>query len=213
MRAVFTSLALALTTGWGLAPAVFAQTPPAKAAPAAPADAACPPILNRSFSATADVVIPGDGAEGMVFTQGGNTGGYGLYLRDGIDEGALVRVDDARFDPMWEACAAYDLPVFIHTSDPEAFFQPVDRYNERYEASKPFRRMFVYLTLWWELGVCVYIGAVSAIIWTLEFHYAFGLSLGILFAYIAIWAATTYLYVMWEMKRQDKAYEEGKTDA
>lgn len=57
----------------------------------------------------------------------------GLYLRDGIDAGALVRVDDPRFDPMWEACAAHDLPVFIHTSDPEAFFHPVDRHNERYD--------------------------------------------------------------------------------
>ena len=57
----------------------------------------------------------------------------GLYLREGIDAGALVRVDDPRFDPMWEACAAHDLPVFIHTSDPEAFFEPVDGENERYD--------------------------------------------------------------------------------
>jgi len=57
----------------------------------------------------------------------------GLYLRDRIDEGSLVQVDDPRFDPMWEACAAHDLPVFIHTSDPEAFFEPVDRFNERYD--------------------------------------------------------------------------------
>lgn len=57
----------------------------------------------------------------------------GLYLREHIDAGALVRVDDPRFDPMWEACAAHDLPVFIHTSDPEAFFEPVDGRNERYD--------------------------------------------------------------------------------
>ncbi|KAF2486633.1 hypothetical protein BDY17DRAFT_242938, partial [Neohortaea acidophila] len=62
------------------------------------------------------------------------------------------------------------------------------RFNERYEASAQFRRMFVHLTLWWELGVCVYIGCVSAVIWTLDFHYAFGLSLGVLFTYIAVWA-------------------------
>lgn len=57
----------------------------------------------------------------------------GLYLREGIDEGALVGVDDARFDPMWETCAALDMPVFIHTADPLAFFRPTDRHNERYE--------------------------------------------------------------------------------
>jgi hypothetical protein len=86
------------------------------------------------------------------------------------------------------------------------------RYNERYESSKAFRRMFLYLTLWWELGICVYIGSVSAVIFTLDFHYAFGLSLGVLFAYIASWAAGTYAFVIWEMKRQDRMYEDGKSN-
>jgi Amidohydrolase len=57
----------------------------------------------------------------------------GLYLRERIDEGPLVAVDDHRFDAMWEACAAYDMPVFLHVSDPEAFFLPTDASNERYE--------------------------------------------------------------------------------
>jgi predicted TIM-barrel fold metal-dependent hydrolase len=57
----------------------------------------------------------------------------GLYLREGVTEGALVKVDDRRFDPMWEACAATSLPVFIHTADPEAFFLPIDRFNERWD--------------------------------------------------------------------------------
>jgi predicted TIM-barrel fold metal-dependent hydrolase len=57
----------------------------------------------------------------------------GLYLREHIDEGPLVGVDDRRFDPMWEACAAHGMPVFLHVSDPEAFFLPTDGANERYE--------------------------------------------------------------------------------
>jgi predicted TIM-barrel fold metal-dependent hydrolase len=57
----------------------------------------------------------------------------GLYLREQITSGPLVKVDDPRFDPMWEACAATGLPVFIHVADPEAFFLPVDRFNERYD--------------------------------------------------------------------------------
>jgi len=57
----------------------------------------------------------------------------GLYLRERISSGPLVPVDDRRFDPMWEACAAARLPVFIHVADPEAFFLPVDRFNERYD--------------------------------------------------------------------------------
>jgi predicted TIM-barrel fold metal-dependent hydrolase len=57
----------------------------------------------------------------------------GLGLRQNVKTGKLVRVDDPRFDPMWEAAAAFNLPVAIHTSDMEAFFLPVDRFNERYE--------------------------------------------------------------------------------
>ena len=57
----------------------------------------------------------------------------GLYLRDGGPTGRLVRVDDERFDPMWDACARLALPVAIHVGDPEAFFLPIDRFNERYE--------------------------------------------------------------------------------
>ncbi|MGI8961287.1 MAG: amidohydrolase family protein [Bryobacteraceae bacterium] len=57
----------------------------------------------------------------------------GLYLRDNITTGKLVKVDDARFDPMWDACGQLGIPVAIHVSDPIAFFTPTDRFNERYE--------------------------------------------------------------------------------
>ncbi|KAF4634832.1 hypothetical protein G7Y89_g3269 [Cudoniella acicularis] len=81
------------------------------------------------------------------------------------------------------------------------------RYNARYDSSKGFRRMFLFLTLWWILGVCIYLGCLSAVIWTLEFHYAFGSSLGVLFAYILIWAVVSYFFVQFDMERQRKAYE------
>jgi predicted TIM-barrel fold metal-dependent hydrolase len=57
----------------------------------------------------------------------------GLYLREQVTSGRLVKIDDRRFDPMWEAAGALRMPVAIHTSDPEAFFLPTDRFNERYE--------------------------------------------------------------------------------
>ena len=57
----------------------------------------------------------------------------GLYLRENITSGELVKIDDHRFDPMWEACGQLNLPVAIHVSDPVAFFTPTDRFNERYE--------------------------------------------------------------------------------
>ena len=57
----------------------------------------------------------------------------GLYLRDQTTTGDLVKVDDPRFDPMWETCGSLQIPVAIHVSDPLAFFSPTDRFNERYE--------------------------------------------------------------------------------
>ncbi|HEX7338530.1 MAG TPA: amidohydrolase family protein [Rhodanobacteraceae bacterium] len=57
----------------------------------------------------------------------------GLYLKEHIDAGPLIAIDDKRFDTLWEACAAHGLPVFMHVSDPEAFFLPTDETNERYE--------------------------------------------------------------------------------
>jgi predicted TIM-barrel fold metal-dependent hydrolase len=57
----------------------------------------------------------------------------GLYLREHVKTGKLVTIDDRRFDPMWEAAGALKMPVAIHISDPEAFFLPIDRFNERWE--------------------------------------------------------------------------------
>jgi len=57
----------------------------------------------------------------------------GLFLRENVTTGPLVKVDDKRFDPMWEAAGANRMPITIHTSDPEAFFLPIDRFNERWE--------------------------------------------------------------------------------
>jgi predicted TIM-barrel fold metal-dependent hydrolase len=55
----------------------------------------------------------------------------GLFLRNGAGE--LVRIDDPRFDPMWETAGHLGMPVTIHVSDPDAFFLPIDRFNERWE--------------------------------------------------------------------------------
>jgi predicted TIM-barrel fold metal-dependent hydrolase len=70
----------------------------------------------------------GDGARGLKILKT-----LGLYLRENITSGTLVKIDDARFDPMWDACGQLSLPVAIHISDPVAFFTPTDRFNERYE--------------------------------------------------------------------------------
>lgn len=51
-------------------------------------------------------------------------------LRDG--QGRRIRIDDPRLDPLWEACARLKTPVFIHAADPRRFWQPADRFNERW---------------------------------------------------------------------------------
>ena len=42
-----------------------------------------PSVLNTSYTITADVEVPADGGDGMIITQGGRFGGYGLYLVKG----------------------------------------------------------------------------------------------------------------------------------
>ena len=57
-----------------------------------PASAA-PSILEKSYTITAEVEIPEGGAEGMIVTQGGRFGGYGLFLSKGelgIGRGKVV---------------------------------------------------------------------------------------------------------------------------
>jgi len=69
-----------------------------------------------------------DGARGLKILKT-----LGLYLRENVTSGTLVKIDDPRFDPMWDACGQWNMPVAIHISDPVAFFTPTDRFNERYE--------------------------------------------------------------------------------
>ena len=53
----------------------------------------------------------------------------GLHARD--PDGRLVAIDDARLEPVWETARALNVPILIHVADPPAFFQPLDRRNER----------------------------------------------------------------------------------
>jgi len=47
-------------------------------------------------------------------------------------DGSRLRIDDPALDPIWDACARLNLPVFIHTADPQEFFEPIDNHNERW---------------------------------------------------------------------------------
>ena len=58
---------------------------------------ASPPLLNKSWTLTAMVDVP-DRAEGMIVTQGGMTGGYGLYLQGGKPTFVYNYLDVERFN-------------------------------------------------------------------------------------------------------------------
>src|SRR5262249_30921588 len=55
----------------------------------------------------------------------------GLWGRDRA--GRLAPVDAPRLDRMWAECGRLGIPVAIHVSDPDAFFEPMDARNERYD--------------------------------------------------------------------------------
>jgi predicted TIM-barrel fold metal-dependent hydrolase len=55
----------------------------------------------------------------------------GLRLRD--PQGRLIPINDERLDPLWATAAELGVPILIHIADPVAFFQPLDRFNERWE--------------------------------------------------------------------------------
>jgi len=55
----------------------------------------------------------------------------GLTVRD--NSGAILRVDDERLDPLFDKARELKVPIMFHTADPFAFFEPIDRFNERYE--------------------------------------------------------------------------------
>ena len=47
-------------------------------------------------------------------------------------DGTRLAIDDPDLDPIWDAAARLKLPVFIHTADPEQFWEAIDLKNERW---------------------------------------------------------------------------------
>jgi arylsulfatase len=56
-----------------------------------------PPILGRSFSIDADVVIPQGGAEGVLVAAGSKFGGWGFFLRNGVPVALQSMSPQARY--------------------------------------------------------------------------------------------------------------------
>ena len=62
--------------------------------------------------------------------------GLKIFKNFGMDvhykDGRRLQVDDPVLDPVFETCARLKIPVLIHTGEPWAFFQPMDKHNERW---------------------------------------------------------------------------------
>jgi uncharacterized protein len=56
--------------------------------------------------------------------------GFGLSIQKA--DGSLLKIDDPELAPVFEAAGRLKLPVFIHTAEPQEFFQPIDYNNERW---------------------------------------------------------------------------------
>ena len=55
-----------------------------------------------------------------------------LGLRHKKADGSRLAVDDPALDPVWALCGELNIPVIIHTAEPQEFFSPVDYKNERW---------------------------------------------------------------------------------
>ncbi|MFZ1809003.1 MAG: amidohydrolase family protein [Cyclobacteriaceae bacterium] len=61
-----------------------------------------------------------------------------LGLTESDNEGNRIAVDDPRLDPIWAKCGELGIPVLIHTGEPNAFWNPKDKYNERWLELKQY---------------------------------------------------------------------------
>jgi predicted TIM-barrel fold metal-dependent hydrolase len=55
-----------------------------------------------------------------------------LGLRHKKADGTRLAVDDPALDPVWALCGELNIPVIIHTAEPQEFFSPIDNHNERW---------------------------------------------------------------------------------
>lgn len=93
-------------------------------------------FLNIDFEKLDD---PGWPEEALVLLEEGVKQGVkglkvykGLGLTDKDNEGNRIAVDDPRLDPIWAKCGELGIPVLIHSGEPNSFWNPKDKHNERW---------------------------------------------------------------------------------
>jgi predicted TIM-barrel fold metal-dependent hydrolase len=85
--------------------------------------------IGPGFGARAAAQLEADikaGARGL-----GEIGkGLGMDIKN--PDGSRLKLDDPELGPVWDMAAKLNIPVFIHTGEPPAFFEPLDYHNERW---------------------------------------------------------------------------------
>ena len=96
------------------------------------------------FRVFANVQWNGAGAPGWAekavadLEQAVKNGAIGLKIAKGLGldnvkaDGSRLHVDDPVLKPIWDLCARLNIPVIIHTAEPQEFFSPLDLHNERW---------------------------------------------------------------------------------
>ena len=75
--------------------------------------------------------------------------GFKIFKQTGMDtlkkDGTRLTINDPELQPIWEAAARLNIPVIIHTAEPQEFFRPPDMHNERWLelALFPDRRQYL----------------------------------------------------------------------
>jgi predicted TIM-barrel fold metal-dependent hydrolase len=62
--------------------------------------------------------------------------GLKIFKQTGMDQtkrdGARLKITDPELAPLWDAAGRLNIPVLIHTAEPQEFFSPLDMRNERW---------------------------------------------------------------------------------
>ena len=75
--------------------------------------------------------------------------GFKIFKQTGMDtlkrDGTRLKINDPELAPIWAAAARLNIPVIIHTAEPEEFFRQPDMHNERWLelALFPDRRQYL----------------------------------------------------------------------
>jgi len=85
-------------------------------------------IDNKNFSETQVALIDSAVIGGVMGLKVYKS--LGLTSRD--NKGDRIAINDSRLDPIWKACGDNNIPVLIHSGEPASFWNPKDKFNERW---------------------------------------------------------------------------------